>query len=135
MRYALIILFVAFAASQQVHAEQELRSSDTVISEVFAFEIRPEREKELSRYIDSLILTERQQRALELQIANQKPITTLICELSKYTPYRFKPEVHILPAELHEARFQPGRRRQASTRVAALGAALQRPAGAMRLHK
>ena len=93
MRYALIILCAAVAASQQVHAEQDLHSNDAAVSEVFAFDIRPQREKELSRYIDSLILTERQQRALELQVANQNPITTLICELSKYTPYRFKPEV------------------------------------------
>ena len=93
MRYALILLCIAFVAPQPVLAEQELPANSTVMAEVSAFEIRPHREKELSRYIDSLILTERQQRALELQVANQNPVTTLICELSKYTPYRFKPEV------------------------------------------
>ena len=93
MRHAIIILWLAFAASPHVRAEKELPATDTVMSGVFAFEIQAEREKELSRYIDSLILTERQQRAIELQLANQNPITTLICELSKYTPYRFKPEI------------------------------------------
>ena len=93
MRYALIVACIVLAASQRAQAQQERHSSHTSTSEVFAIELRREREKELSRYIDSLILTERQQRALELQVANQNPVTTLICELSKYTPYRFKPEV------------------------------------------
>ena len=93
MRFALLTLFLALAASHQVCAEKELPASGALVSETFAFEIQPQREKELSRYIDSLILSDRQQRAVELQLANQNPITTLICELSKYTPYRFKPEV------------------------------------------
>ena len=93
MRHAVLILCVALAAAQHLRAEKELPPRSTSISEGFAFEIKPEREKELSRFIDSLILTERQQRAIELQLANQNPITTLICELSKYTPHRFKPEV------------------------------------------
>ena len=93
MRLVVIISCLAFVALQQVRAETAVPLAGTAPSGVFAFEIQPEREKELSRYIDSLILTERQQRAVELQLANQNPITTLICELSKYTPYRFKPEV------------------------------------------
>ena len=93
MRRALLVLCAALAASPPLRAEEELPPSDTVMSGVFAFDIQPAREKELSRYIDSLILSDRQQRAVELQLANQNPVTTLICELSKFTPYRFKPEV------------------------------------------
>lgn len=94
MRHLLTFLCAAaLFASQQVHAQQEIRPSDAAISEAFTFDIRPERERELSRYIDSLVLTERQERALELQAIHQYPLVTLVFELSKYTPYRFKPEV------------------------------------------
>ncbi len=94
MRNALIIVMcVVLATSPQVLAEKELPNTDTMMSGVFSFEIQGEREKQLSRYIDSLVLSERQQRALELEVIHQNPLTTFICELSKYTPYRFKPEV------------------------------------------
>jgi hypothetical protein len=39
------------------------------------------------------MLAERQQRAIELQAIHENPLTKVICELSKFTPYRFKPEV------------------------------------------
>ena len=89
MRHVLIVLCAIFA-SQQLRASELSQSS---VTGVFTLDIRREREKELSRYIDSLMLTERQQRAVELQVIHQNPLTTVICELSKYTPYRFKPEV------------------------------------------
>ena len=93
MRHAFIVFCIAWAAAQELRAETELPSSDSSLSQPFAFELRLQREREVSRYDDSLILTERQQRAIELQLANQNPLTTLICELSKYTPYRFKAQV------------------------------------------
>ena len=94
MRPALVAFCAAaLVISQQVYAQKELPPREPPASEVFTFDIRPQREKELSRYIDSLVLTERQERALELQAIHQYPLVTLAFELSKYTPYRFKAEV------------------------------------------
>ncbi len=93
MRHVLLILCAIVATSQQVRATDEVQSTGTPGSGVFTLELQTDREKELSRYIDSLVLTERQQRAVELQVIHQNPLTTVICELSKFTPYRFKPEV------------------------------------------
>ena len=94
MRYAFFILCGFLAATQHVYAQVESRPEAALSSGgVFSLEIQPEREKALARYIDSLVLSERQQRALELQVIHQSPLTTFISEVSKYTPYRFKPEV------------------------------------------
>jgi hypothetical protein len=92
MRHVFIVL-CAILAAQEARANELPPASDTQASRVFTFDIRPDREKELSRYIDSLMLAERQQRAIELQVIHENPLTKVICELSKFTPYRFKPEV------------------------------------------
>ena len=90
MRYAFLILCGLLAAAQHVRAQVD--QPDATLSSGL-FSLQPEREKALTRYIDSLLLSERQQRALELQVIHQSPLTTFISEVSKYTPYRFKPEV------------------------------------------
>ena len=90
MRYAFLILCGLLAAAQHVRAQ--IDQPDATLSSGL-FSLQAEREKALTRYIDSLVLSERQQRALELQVIHQSPLTTFISEVSKYTPYRFKPEV------------------------------------------
>ena len=55
----------------------------------FSLELAPERERRFAEYVESLVLSDREQRQIELSVIHQNPLWKLM----SFIPLRLKPEV------------------------------------------